>query len=107
MTNRPNIDFDVTHIPDELKAIRHWVVWKPVRSDEKQKWDKPPISPYDGGLGSSTDPTQWTTLEHAVDVARSNEGHGIGFVLTPEIGIVGLDFDHAWDPSQKAWIKHD
>jgi len=95
--------FKVEFIPAELKAIHQWVCWRPeLRGD---KWTKVPVNPRTGANASSTDPSTWSDFNGAVQAATAG-GLGIGFVLTADLGIVGLDFDHAVDAQTRQWVAH-
>jgi len=80
------------NIPAELKQYRQWVNWRlEPRKDDPTKKTKPPYHPS-GQKAESNNPQTWS---HFLTVkAAANHYDGIGFVLTKESGIVGLDFDH-------------
>ncbi|MSQ17762.1 MAG: hypothetical protein EXR54_09440 [Dehalococcoidia bacterium] len=84
-------------IPDQLKAIPQWVLWRwkqrPDQTTGKLKWTKPPYQP-NGNQASSTDPSTWVPFDEALDAHQHGGFDGIGFVVTPELGIVGVDLDH-------------
>lgn len=86
---------------DKLKAIPNWVCWKYVERKTRNgqmKRVKLPICPYTGKAASSSDPSTWGTYEQAVHFAKRNQWiDGIGFVLTPELGIVAIDIDDCID----------
>jgi len=91
-------------IPDELKGLKNWVVWKPVLLDNG-KWSKVPFQPRDPGApASSNDPGTWGSYEEVVEVESSSPGFGIGFVLTGT-DVVGIDLDGCFlqDGSLAAW----
>ena len=87
-------------IPDALELIPHWVVWRyeerPDRTTGELKKTKVPYQ-IDGRRASSTNPATWTTFERAYGAYRRQEFSGVGFVLTKDIGIVGVDLDHCRD----------
>ena len=74
-------------VPAELRAIPHWVAWKPDRHDPRRKVPM-------GASGRNTDwskSSQWLTFEDAVARAEKFSA-GIGFVPAGEdIGLVDLD----------------
>jgi hypothetical protein len=76
-------------IPEQMKKQRAWVRYRV--EDRKGKLAKIPLNPRNGHPASSTDPSTWGTYKEAV---ASRIGTGIGFVFTPEAGIVGIDLDH-------------
>ena len=74
------------NIPEELKQLDRWVVWR----DGKV--------PYDAKLldsrASSTNPSTWATFDEAVTAYEECDlALGIGFVLNGD-GLVGIDLDH-------------
>lgn len=87
----PVIEFTPQAIPEELKALPRWVLWRYVFV--KKKWVKIPYQPS-GKTASSTDETQWSSFDRVVSVAA--EYDGIGFVFNGD-GLVGVDLDHAVD----------
>jgi hypothetical protein len=95
----------LNNIPDELKALPQWVVWRyQWRLDKKGKgkWTKPPYQP-NGELAKSHD-KEPEDLPHAIDTWSSFEGvkrayerggfDGIGFVLTEGDPYAAFDLDH-------------
>ncbi len=85
-------------IPDELRRIPQWVVWRP--DLREGKWTK---VPYDAKRprkrAKSTDPKSWTSIEKAVEHHSQNTTSGIGFVFTAEDPYVGVDLDKCRDPN--------
>jgi putative DNA primase/helicase len=83
------------NVPPELKAIPQWVCYRRVpKEKDPTKTDKKPIDPKSGKYAAVNNPKTWGTFEQAV--AKYNEDSsisGIGIVLTPHLGIVGIDFD--------------
>ncbi|QRF76208.1 hypothetical protein Thermo_01725 [Thermoplasmatales archaeon] len=90
------------NIPAELKAIPHWINWR-YEDDQGNKLETPlqPSGnksikvPYqiNGKKASSTNLETWTTFERALESARI-KNIGIGFVLTEDLALTGLDPDH-------------
>ena len=88
-------------IPDELKAIPQWVGWRyEERLYSRTGELKRTKVPYqlDGRRASSTDSATWTTFEQATAAYQRGGFSGIGFVVTLEAGIVGVDLDHCRNP---------
>lgn len=67
-----------------------WLNWKLEKTSDG-KATKIPYRP-DGRKASTTDPETWSTFEQVKKVAVKFSG--IGIVLEPTTGIVGVDFDH-------------
>lgn len=88
-------------IPAELRDLPQWMLWRAVPL-ESGKVDKQPICPHTGALGSSTDPSKWSTYEHVTAVlpqalALWPHGGGIGFAFTPDDPYVFVDLDDLSD----------
>lgn len=89
-------------IPEELKSLPQWVLWKYVRRD-----DKVTKVPYDCKTGypvDFTDPEKWISFNEAT--ANAPQYDGIGFVLSVDdpYCIIDLDNkpDHPCTPEQLA-----
>jgi putative DNA primase/helicase len=79
------------NIPEQLKKCRGWVVWKYVLKADK--WTKPPFQ-TNGQHASSTDPKTHNTFENVWAAYQSGKFDGIGFCLSPDNYLVGIDLDH-------------
>ena len=73
--------------PDELKALKRWMLWK-----YSETGTKLPIR-LDGTPGSSTDPEAWCSFEDAVRSAIYYAG--IAFVIDDPY--TGIDLDNCFD----------
>lgn len=82
-------------VPEELRALPQWVVYKLVPKPGKPgKMDKPPFNARTGEAASSTDSDTWSTFEEAVHAASLRvEYHGIGFVFSKDDPYAGVDLD--------------
>jgi len=89
------------NIPAELKAIHQWVVWR--YEFIKGKWTKPPYRANGNGKASSTDPATWSDYVTALATYQKGGVDGIGVALTLDLGIVGVDLDHCYDPQTKSF----
>mgnify|MGYP005846911721 CR=1 FL=1 len=105
--DKPSTEFQVNTIPDELKSLPCWILWKPTWDADKEKWNKIPLQVSNPDKGASTTaPEDWVDFETAVGVAR-REDCGIGFVFTADYGIVGIDFDKSLESETfKRWIQN-
>lgn len=94
------------NIPQEMKDIAQWVLWKIEQVIDKDtrepeidlltgeiKLTKVPYQP-NGRKASITDPLSWSSFEVAFAANNPSNFAGLGLVLTKENGIVGVDFDH-------------
>ena len=79
------------NIPDELKALPQWVVWRGV--ERNGRTTKPPRQ-IDGRPAKANDPRTWTTFENVLEAYEAGEADGIGFMFAPGGGLVGIDLDH-------------
>ncbi len=80
-------------IPSLLKETDRWLCWSWVWN--KNKWDKPPLSPRTGRAASSTDSSTWTTFAVALEAHRAGRFDGVGFTfgLDEATGLVFSGFD--------------
>jgi len=84
------------NVPPAARILPHWVLWKV--EDREKKPTKVPYTVH-GARASSTASHTWAAFDE-VKKAFDNGGYaGIGFVFTPQAGIVGIDLDHCRDPS--------
>jgi primase-polymerase (primpol)-like protein len=82
-------------IPQEMRERDHWVGWREELRDGKPT--KPPINPHTGSYASCSDTTTWGTFAQAEQAKERFGLSGIGFMLTRETGIVGIDLDDCRD----------
>jgi primase-polymerase (primpol)-like protein len=64
------------------------------------------VDVHTGGLARADDPATWARFGEAVAGARRRRLAGVGVVLTPDLGIVGVDLDKCRDPESgviEAW----
>src|SRR5262249_43129767 len=105
-------------IPQDLKGLDRWVVWKYVADQDPDtgevEWDKPPRNALTGGLASSTNPSTWASYSQAWEAYAGGGLDGLGFVLhrpkgqEHEAGLVGIGLDHCRDPESgeiEAWAQ--
>jgi hypothetical protein len=99
----------VENIPDELKALPGWVVWRRklvTDSSGKSRWTKVPfIAKAPDRKASSTDSRTWGDFETAVREGDAGGFDGIGVMTgVSPAGMVGCDLDHVLNP-ETAEIK--
>lgn len=69
-------------IPDELKKLPQFLLWKAEWNEERKQFDKIPYQ-INGKKASSTDFATWNTFEKIFDVYEgSSDYDGVGFALT-------------------------
>lgn len=87
------IKFNV--IPQTLKDLAKWVVW---RGEERGgKTTKVPYDAKTQKYASVTNPATWATFEQARTAFKAEGFDGVGFVLTKDDPLVGIDLDHCID----------
>jgi len=86
----------IHNIPDELKALAQWVVWR--REGRNGKMTKVPYDAKTDERASTDEAETWSTFEQATNsLARTEDYDGIGFVFTAEDPYVGVDLDKCRD----------
>ncbi len=87
---KPKFNYDA--VPDELKKLTRWVVWKlePPRVPNGHAI-KLPIDPKTGDMASVSDPKTWTTFRKAKAAIHKYKAAGLGFMLGD--GYYCLDVD--------------
>lgn len=94
---------DYNNIPQELKDLDRWVVWR----DGKIPYD----AKYANSRASSTNPDTWASFEAATTAYEEcDQALGVGFVLNGD-GLCGIDIDHCIqdgeiDPSALQLLDH-
>lgn len=86
-------------IPVELRSIDRWITWGFVDKG-KAKPAKVPFAPGTTRGCDYTEPQHWRTFDAAYAEAVSR-GLGLGFVLTTDDDITGIDLDNAFDENQQ------
>jgi hypothetical protein len=93
------------NIPDELKELNQFVVWRNEERDgELTKVPYQPAAPE--RRAKSNDPATWSALAIAHDLFWSGQWDGIGFVFSPDDPYCGIDFDGCLvdgDVAEWAW----
>jgi putative DNA primase/helicase len=96
---------DLSKIPQELKDLSQWVVWR----IEPAKKGTPTKVPYNSGKpkakASTKAPETWGTFPQAVSAAKSNGFGGVGFVFYEKDPYTGMDLDKCRDP-QSGELKY-
>ena len=79
-------------IPEELRSLKSWGLYKRIWQSEKNKYTKIPYSALTGTKTSSTEPSQWVTFNEALQALSAYSLDGLGFFFGN--GYVGIDVDH-------------
>ena len=86
-------------LPDELKALRQWVVWRYEARPGKDKPAKRPYSPRTGRPARTDGPATWGTWPQALARYQHGGWEGLGFVFTAADPYCGIDLDDCRDPA--------
>ena len=82
---------------DYLKTFKQWVVWDYVYRDGR--WAKVPQNVYQTNKFKWGEAKYWGSYDDAVGLRNHLKGHtGIGFIISPEDDITGIDLDGCLDP---------
>jgi primase-polymerase (primpol)-like protein len=87
------------NIPDQLKALDQWVVWR--FEFRNAKWTKPPFMARTGQAASTTNPKTWCSLPAAKAAYTGTPGawDGVGLALLPKNETTIFDLDHCRNPT--------
>lgn len=89
------IEVNEEEIPEELKQLDKWVLWRAEWIEKQQVYSKVPYS-TEGYKASSTNVTTWLEFQDVVSLCDSDEQYnGIGFVLSNDDNYICLDIDDA------------
>jgi putative DNA primase/helicase len=82
-------------IPEELKSLHQWVVWKS---------DKSPRNALTLEHAAVDKPSSWSSFDEAKSAVLNGKAKGVGFVLTAGDPYTIFDLDHVIDSSGlKKW----
>lgn len=98
MASTQNIEIAIypDKIPQDLRTLPQWVVWK--LQTRKGKLTKVPFHPQTGTFASTTDPRTWSDFDTACRVFEQGNYDGVGFVFTNKDPFCGIDLDKCRDP---------
>ncbi len=87
---------DFSRIPQELKTLAQWVLWKPEVRDGKPT--KIPYCPQDSKRKAEADnPATWGLYTQAKRLSQANGFTGIGFEFSADDPFTGIDLDKCRD----------
>lgn len=91
------LEVNTLEIPEELKELPQWVLWRAEWDNKKQEYKKVPYS-YAGYKASSTNSDTWTVFDAIYNIYEQNNSYdGIGFMLSDNDNYAVLDIDNAID----------
>ena len=103
---RPSaLQVEFNNIPGPFRNGSRCVLWRYELRDEK--WTKVPYQ-TNGRRASSTDPQTWGSFKSVRRAYRTGGWDGVGFVLSEDDDLVGVDLDHCRDPQTgvvEAWAQ--
>ncbi len=82
----------LNNIPEELRALDQWVVWKAV---------KHPLKASTGAHASVDNPSTWSSFSDAVDAVRLRKASGVGFVFTENDPYTAIELDKVIDKDSR------
>lgn len=80
---------DYSNVPQELKEMNRWVLYRLFWEEDRGKYTKKPYNARTGGFAQSNNPSTWCDYETAISVVAHYDG--LGFMLGD--GIFGVDID--------------
>jgi hypothetical protein len=103
MNPKPPFQF-VGELPDaldELRQRKQWVTWDYTWNGKK--WDKPPRHPRGGQRCNGYVPENWETFDVALETSRRFDLAGVGYSLSEDDNLTGIDLDHCYDPTTRTF----
>ncbi|WP_251329631.1 phage/plasmid primase, P4 family [Haloplanus pelagicus] len=97
--------FSPDPIPDELRRREQWVAWRYEWDADRDEWTKVPVDVDTGRYASSMDSDTWASFEDAV-AYHDRDGidtDGVGFVVSDDDLLVGIDLDDCRAPDTAAF----
>ena len=109
--DRPEpLAFEPGAVPDTLRDRDQWVAWRYEWKPDREEWTKIPIDVDTGDFGSSTDARTWNAFADALAYHEepATDTDGVGFVVSDDDLLVGIDLDDCRDPDTgeiDAWAR--
>lgn len=79
-------------IPQELRELHQWGLYRKTWNEEKQKYSKEPVNPHNGFSGKSNDESTWSDIQTALSAIDKFNADGLAFYFKPPY--VGIDLDN-------------
>ena len=83
----------LNRVPDDLKGLRQWVIWRYVGKDRR----KTPFTPS-GNPAKANDIETWSNFQDCLAGFREGRDEGLGFEFSRDDPFCGVDFDNCRDP---------
>ncbi|GGY81990.1 AAA family ATPase [Marinobacter zhanjiangensis] len=99
-TNSRTFNPDSTFmIPEDLKSRPQWILWQYKQRPGESKPDKVPATQDGRNLTEYTEGNGHMAFQDAVKAYQSSRtASGIGFVVMPSDGVIGIDMDNCLNP---------
>ena len=81
----------------KLATLPQWIAWKYIAKPGEPKARKVPFDPTTGRRAKSDDPATWGSYAKAAGHAKRQNMPGVGFMLSPDDGLTGIDLDDCRD----------
>lgn len=98
---QPIVKLNEQTIPQVLKDLNQWVVWKYREEPNRKKPTKPPYNAKTRQFASVTNPETLSDFNTAVKAVKDYDFAGIGLCLIEGDNLVGIDLDHIINPETK------
>ena len=89
------------NIPDELRQLNQWGLYKLKWIEERKKNTKIPYDAHNGEKSKSNDPTTWCSFEEAYEALQLNADDFQGLAFFFANGYAGIDIDHVEDDLER------
>lgn len=93
------------NVPEEMKALPNWCVYKTFQREDKDKKGKVLKSAVTGEGASSKRASDWTDFNTAMEYAKQNGYAGVSFLLEAKNGITCIDLDECIKNAQTGEMK--
>ena len=97
----------IDSIPQELKELPNWCVWK--YETRRGKQTKVPFNPQSQRRAKSNDPATWTdftTISSNLGRYYGGQYEGLGFFLSKDTGLTVIDLDDCLQNEElSSWVK--
>lgn len=90
---------DYSGVPQELKELPNWGLFRKEWDARKGKYNKYPINAETGELAKSNDPSTWTSFNHAIEKVNQYGAAGLAFFIQPPYMLI--DLDHCFEDIQR------
>lgn len=91
---------DYSGVPEELKKLPNWGLFRKEWDARKGKYNKYPINAKNGKMAKSNDQTTWTTFKNAKSKINDYGAAGLAFFIQPPYMLI--DLDHCFEDIQRA-----